>query len=130
MSTEQQQNQLEKWRRQERFNRFLVRFVSGFLICLAVVGVTFLLVNLLKGTPTFTPATLINEWKAREGQTVRLRGEVTLIAGVQVRIGEGSVSVSCTLLRTPDGLKEHSIVTVEGRVSASEGLVNCKLVND
>ena len=131
MSTEQGQNQLDKWRRQERFNKILVRSVLGFLICLALAGITFLLMYFLRGAPTLTPAELREQWAERHGQTVRVKGRVTLVREPLVRVGgDQSISIACTFNQFPADIKAGDEITVEGKVSGEAGLINCHLVRD
>jgi hypothetical protein len=131
MSTEQTHQQMEKWRRQERFNKFLIRSTLAFLICAALVAVTIFLINILRATPTFSPSELNRQWKDREGQTVRVQGEVDWIDGIQVRVrGEGSETVLCTFSYNPKDLKVGDLIKVQGTVSASSGLTNCKIIHN
>jgi hypothetical protein len=131
MTTEQSEKQLEKWRKQERANKVIVACAFGLISVLAVAGVTALLVYLFSPAPTLTPTTLLREFKAREGRVVRVEGRAQLTVAGQLRVTDDlGASIPCQFPEPVQGVNDGDPVTVQGRVSLSVGLKDCRLVQD
>jgi hypothetical protein len=130
MHSEQVQKQLEKWRRQERLNKVVVRSVIGLIIGLALVGITLFLVNVTRRVPAFTPLELLKEGRSWDGYTVRVTGQVKWIQGIQARVGDddSGKSILCTFIEEPFGLREGVTITVQGTWSLAHSLTDCKLI--
>jgi hypothetical protein len=128
MSSEQGQRQIEKWRRQERVNQILIRCVLWTISLAAVVGVTILLVKLLRPPPTLTPTAFVEEYESLQGRTVRITGRVKWIQGARLRITDDRTSLLCEFSRTIADVSEGEWITVQGRAGSSSGITKCKVM--
>ncbi len=133
MNADQYEQQLAKYRRQERFNRILIKSVLGFFAAAVLLGVTLLLVKWLKGTPTLTPGELVREAKSRQGQVVRVKGRVEWISEGGLRLSEEDKERFSVLCHFPDpveGIRVGDSITVQGTATRSSALVDCKIADD
>jgi hypothetical protein len=131
MSSEQGQQQLEKWRRQERFNQILIKSVLGGIVATALVLAGLLVFDLVKAVPTLTPAVLAREMTTRDGQVVRVRGRARPLDPGHIRVvDDHGISIWCEFSETIEEVKEGDFVKVEGKVSRFNGLVRCRLIED
>src|SRR5260370_1264522 len=116
MSSEQGQQQLEKWRRQERFNHVLIKSVVASIGAVALVLVGLLVFDLVRGVPTLTPAVLAKEMKIRDGEVVRLRGRARPLDPAHIRVEDEHATIWCEFTEPVEGLKEGDPVEAGGKV--------------
>jgi hypothetical protein len=127
---DQEQQQLEKWRKQQRVNRLVIGAVVGFLSLSVLVGITLLLVHVLRPPPTYTPSTFHTEFQGRQGQTVRITGQVKWIDGSRIRLTDGKASIFCEFPQIVSDLSVGDTVTVQGKVDSSAALARCRVVSE
>jgi cytochrome c-type biogenesis protein CcmE len=128
LTTEQDQRHLEKYRHQQRVNRLVIGAVIGFLSLAALVVIALLLIKIFRPPPTFTPSTFHSDFQGRQGQTVRITGEVKWIEGSRIRITDGSFSIYCEFTHIVSDLSLGDVITVQGKVDSSSALKNCEVL--
>jgi hypothetical protein len=130
METEQGEKQIEKWRKQERHNRVFIMVAGSVLSLLVLGGLGYLVFTWVKGPPTLTAAELVKEWKSREGETVRVKGTAKVVNPWHILVGDEKVFVPCQFPEMNQEINDGDEVTVEGKVTAAEGLTECRLIDD
>jgi hypothetical protein len=126
MTTEQEQRQIDKWRKQQHVNRIVIGVVIGFLSLVALAGITVVLVNVFRPPHTFTPSSFIAASVA-QGRTVRITGEVKWIDGSRLRLTDGKKSIYCEFSQTVSDLALGDTITVQGKVD-SPAIIHCQIV--
>jgi hypothetical protein len=121
--------QMEKWRRQERVNRFLVATVIALVTVGALAGLTWLAVTLFQPPPLLTPTGLRDEFATWKGRTVRVRGDVKLVDANRIRLTDDKSSILCNFDEPIPELKDGNTVTVQGKVGRNFGLLNCAVID-